>query len=57
MELSFHVEQLSALAMPGTLEPRLKVWPNAAMLGSDVRTSSQAEKQLACRWDLWLRAL
>lgn len=57
MELSFHVEQLNALAMPVTLEPRLKVWPNAAMLGSDVRTSSQAEKQLARRWALWPRAL
>ena len=51
------MEQLNALAMPVTLEPRLKVWPNAAMLGSDVRTSSQAEKQLAHRWALWPRAL
>ena len=57
MELSFHMEQLNALTMPGTLEPRLKVWPNVALLGSDVRTSSQAEKQLARRWDLWPRAL
>lgn len=51
------MEQLNALAMPVTLEPCLKVWSNAAMLGSDVRTSSQAGKQLARRWALWPRAL
>lgn len=46
MKLGCHVEQLNALAMPGTLEPCLEVWFSAAMLGRDIRISSQAGKQL-----------
>lgn len=44
-------------SMPGTPELLLKVWFSAAMLGPDVRTSRQAEKQLAHGWVLWPRAL
>ena len=57
MKLGSHVEELNALAMLGTPEPLLKVWFSAAMLGPDVRTSSQAEKQPAHGWALWARAL
>lgn len=51
------MEELNALAMPGTWSHVWKVWLNEAMLGPDVRIWSQTESSLPADEALWPGAL